>query len=722
MVGIDYDDLLIAAGVFSGISVNGDEYVRCGACGYAGCDLRIVGCGCTLHARCAHIPFPGPMTACPQCYRAAREVTLLPMSFREIDEARKTALAIANGSRGRKRKSSMDSGDELERRAIEPDKHAEDRRTGRWTSEEMNYVDAVIAKFEAGQLPLVDGMKLNDFLSNMLKSKQSRLTKKMKNAKLSSKAFKRTTGYIVDPNEAREFSDLEDAFYFSIQDQQERAEIKFHMQKEWRELFSNYCVTIGQPVDADQWLSSVEEMDRRVAMAKEAARMAKRRLMIGKALRQDSQNPDRGVFIDKSGVEAPSNTIQGVASETEEFLEALSEKAVYDDILLSNKINEGGGKRQKTMNVPHTSSPFLSKVLSYIIRYNVPFEHVDLWVPSLVPVKDEFDQSKNENACRLCHAGCATTETKILNKCDPPEKMSPKEYFNLTAFGEYSQKFSFDIGCGLPGRVYQTGVPSWEQSVQNAPLHHFERCGGALEWGIKTVLGIPIASPTVERIVIILYSRHDREKNQELVGRLCEEFTKLLPTPTWKLVVDIGHPQTPANVAEPEPAVDDALQAAQPITNTLQPQVEQSPGKDSRIDEVIALLGEHMPTDSTSPFVSYLPGFLSLRLMLLKYGSWSDQESELIRVMLGSYTSYSTSGRTRKDLAFFLARDFMFLMKTQSQMSTSSRVGSAGNSAQSSPCFNGMQVGGNCNNLSNCITNVSHNSPVVRDNCSIVSN
>ena len=29
---------------------NGDDYVRCSMCGYGGCDVRVSGCGCTLHA------------------------------------------------------------------------------------------------------------------------------------------------------------------------------------------------------------------------------------------------------------------------------------------------------------------------------------------------------------------------------------------------------------------------------------------------------------------------------------------------------------------------------------------------------------------------------------------------------------------------------------------------------------------------------------------------
>ena len=38
------------ASVFGSIAMNGDEYVRCNRCGYGGCDIRVSGCGCTMHA------------------------------------------------------------------------------------------------------------------------------------------------------------------------------------------------------------------------------------------------------------------------------------------------------------------------------------------------------------------------------------------------------------------------------------------------------------------------------------------------------------------------------------------------------------------------------------------------------------------------------------------------------------------------------------------------
>ena len=467
--------------------------------------------------RCVALSPNGPLASCPQCDRPTNGLVLFPMSFREIDEAKKTMAALAStGRRGRKRKST-DSASSDDKGA-----YVAERRTGRWTTEEMSYCDKLIDKFQSGQLPIVTGIKLNDFLGNMLKSKQSRLTKKMKNAKLSSKTFERTSGYLTDVNEAREFSESEDSFFHSVQCHQERAEIKFHMQREWRELFSNYCVSVGQPLDADAWLSSVEEMDRRASHARDAARMARRKVMMGFALRTDTKNPDQGVFIEKTEAERMVADVQGGANgfegaDTEEMLALLADKSVD-----AKGVIDTNGKS----SLLH-SAPFLSKAIAYMRRHNVPFEHVDLWVPSFVPSAETPPDAMGNTTCRLCYAGSATVDYQVGTdgKCNAP--LSGEEQFMLYAFGDYSQKFSFDVGCGLPGRVYQSGLPTWEQSVHNAPHHHFERCGGALQWGIKTVVGIPVASPNVGRVVVVLYSRNDREKDQELVGRLSEEFTRV---------------------------------------------------------------------------------------------------------------------------------------------------------------------------------------------------
>jgi bHLH-MYC and R2R3-MYB transcription factors N-terminal len=450
------------------------------------------------------------------CHKTVDCVVLFPMSFRDIDDAHKAMSSIPGKMRGRKRKSipgavAGTTVDVLD----ETGSYISERRTGRWTLQEMTYCDKLMAKFSSGEIPVADGVKLNEFLGAMLKSKQSRLTKKMKNAKLSTKSFQRVSGFL-NVEEACEFSQLEEAFFGAVTDALERAEIKFHMQKEWREQFSRVCAEIGQPIDADSWLSSVEEMDRRASVAKDAARMTRRKLMIGVALRTDSQNQCPGVFIEKTEADVRASgygTDDGLGGkDVEEELFSM----LGDDKGLAASLDVNGKSSQLH------SAPFLAKTMAYLQRHSIPFEHVDLWVPSFVPGSES-----DSTSCRLCYAGSVTTDKIVGEDGKSTRTLTSEEQFNLHAFGDYSQKFSFDVGFGLPGRVYESGRPTWEQRVHNAPHTHFERCGGALQWGIKTVVGIPIASPNVGRIVVALYSTEDRSKDEDLVVRLSEEFTRV---------------------------------------------------------------------------------------------------------------------------------------------------------------------------------------------------
>ena len=254
-------------------------------------------------------------------------------------------------------------------------------RTGRWTAEETAFTDKLIQKFQTGRLPLPEGIKLNEFLSNMLKSKQSRLTKKMKNAKLSSKTFTRTTGYLTDIMEGREFSESEDAFFHSIQNGLDRSEIKFHMQKEWRETFSAYCVSHGQPLIADKWLESFEEMERRVNRAKDAERCVRRKMMMGHALKQDSQNPDRGVVIVNN--KGSNGTVAGVGGGAGQQITAnqttfssADASTSISSVMMDNGTSSTADIDNSGSQSQGIASPFLNKIMSYVHRNNVPFEYV----------------------------------------------------------------------------------------------------------------------------------------------------------------------------------------------------------------------------------------------------------------------------------------------------------------------------------------------------------
>ena len=613
------------------------------------------------------------------------------MNFNEIDEATRAAdsLTKLTGKRGRKRKNSLvsvdDSKDEskgnsaMNRKNGLEDKDKESGcRTGRWTNEEMAFCDKLIYLFKEGQLPLAAGVKLNDFLASMVKSKQSRLTKKMKNAKLSSNTYAPSSGHILNLDLCATFSSMEESFFHAIVDPKERAELKFHMRKEWREMFSSYCLATGQSLDADAWLSSVEEMDRRVARTKGASRMARRKLMMGYALCQDYKCAEAGVFIERTSAEIAaaenneplrpfSSDMQFHPSETDEFLALLNDETPLDRsngyVTASTATGANSSCESEFEIVGKSSilhnSPFLNKVMSYIKRHNVPFEHVDVWVPNLNGADGGPDADTSK--CRLGFAGSATAESVIPSAGKgPAEVVDSDTKFNLLAFGDYSQKFSFAVNCGLPGRVFHSGIPIWEEDVHLAPNSHFERSGAAAQWGIKTVVGVPLPSPNVGRIVVVLYSSHSRKEDQNLVMKLQDEFAKLLPTPKWKLVVDMSFPTISSISTKAQSPAPSSTKVEQSSTRGSSMEGMRN---GNAIHEIVTLLGEEMPSDCTSMSTSHVQALTSLRLLLLR-SSRSSKEEETVRTIIGSYSSYSGSGRPRSEIALMLTRDFNFLMET----------------------------------------------------------
>ena len=544
-------------------------------------------------------------------------------------------------------------------------------RTGRWTAEETIYCDKLAQKFVDGRLPLTEGIKLNEFLSDMLKSKQSRLTKKMKNAKLSSKTFKRTSGYLADAAEAREFSDYEDAFFNSLQNRLERAEMRFHIQKEWRETFSTYCVSHGQTLNVDEWLESVEEMEKRVHRAKDVERIQRRKMMMGHALRQDSQAPNSGVRISRgTGGLLDSTSIDSVASSSQTTLqhhnggtgvlgsEGSSSISSTPLVGISHHLSSATTDPSYSSISQHESAPFLYRIIEYMNRHSVPFEYVDLWVPSNVP--DPQDESSQDGlstggsnvTCRLCFAGYAVAKNVVIDTVGSVA-MSPEENFMLATFGDYSRIFSFDVGCGIPGKVYKSNVPSWEQNVHQASKRDFERVGGGMQCGIRTLVGKPVDSPNVGRIVVIIYSRYDRVRDADLVMRLKAMFERLMPMPTWKLVVDIGAEE----VGQQMLAMQHQQYQSSEVAATTHSLAHTG---DQLTSEVISIFAEHMPSDPISPAFEYLQGLMALRLLLLR-PLRNDNEQAIVDTILSSYSSYKSRGRSRSEIAVMLARDFMYL-------------------------------------------------------------
>jgi hypothetical protein len=464
--------------------------------------------------------------------------------------------------------------------------------------------------------------------------------------------------------------------------------------------------------------------------------------MMGKAMEQDVSDKMPGVFIQKGG--EPEDLTDGLEDEDGDFgrfiLSIIDEggsggKNFEHSTSASNSNAAAPATKKHALRSAcdpnfKCAAPFLAGITSYIEKNGIPFEHVDLWVPSFMPPGESEKSlmssmgsgsnlsalaniSGNGGACRLCFAGSATmgqvvstgssndasnssaleSDKKEGSKITP---LSLDEVFNFSLFGDYSEKFSFSSGCGLPGRVFQSGVAAWEQFVSNAPSHLFERRGGAVQFGIKTALGLPIESPNVGRIVLVLYSKHNREKDEELVKQIVKDMRLFNPCPRWKLVIDVnsskgdddknplirpGNTQIATMGASSrmgQAATQQTAQSSNPqagVVSTgnlaaapVQGASQVTHSTDAQIKNLIALLGENMPSDSNSPLGQQLNDLMSLRLVLLRPNR-NPEEQQLVDTILVLFESYLAAGRSRQDIALLVCRDFMFHNEQNSRMS-----------------------------------------------------
>ena len=720
---------------------------------------------------------------CPVCKTGtATGLHLIPLCFRDLE--RTIELRRSSASSQSKTGGSIDQSKKNDKQEIHAEatylllsnnrsalassglSDREQQRTGRWTDEEIAFVDYLVAAFDQGKLPLPHGVKLNEFLGDMLMCKSSRLTKKMKNAKLSTRSFELGKPQSMFPrNDYPVLSGLQEKFLMSIPSEPIQLELRFNITKQWRTHFSNLCVQIGYPsLDGKEWVASLEEMERRASNAEETIRKVRRRRM-GLALQTDSgsgANPN--VYIGGVKADDAPGAVQSVLSAdrplevssnsqirklstsddgsndpstnndmfdmlafntndkanpselrprsfSEEFLSGQAPIQVesdeggrartfsedFDDVLNDLMDSEAAagpgavqapvseaqkttGRSDITSSSSRTCSPFLDAIISYVESKNIAFQHADVWVPSFLPREtDGPSKAVDTEQLRLFHAGHAT-------RGDLDHSLA----CSLNEFGVYSDKFSFEPGHGLPGRVYSSGKVIWESSVDESDPKKFERAGGAKVYGIKTAVGIPLNTPLVGRIVVAIYSCQSLNEDMSLAADCASELAKYSPEPKWKLVIEMNS----SDIAKDSKSASEsnhkngrrppALQLPQPadqgttqLGGCTSPTAANSDNliPDPEEQRIVTLLGDHMPVSDSSagePSSSnanssnLLPHFMSIRLLLLRPASRRTvQEIEMIDILKSSFRAYSKDNRRGgAELANLLARDWVCLKGT----------------------------------------------------------
>jgi len=135
-------------------------------------------------------------------------------------------------------------------------------RTGRWSSEEVALVDALVSAFDHGTLTMPHGVKLHEFLGDLLLCKSSRLTKKMKNAKLNTRSYTFSSSVVAGGTGFPAITLLQEQFLHSLfSDPAMHSELQFNMIKQWRTHFFNLCLQVGyELLDSKRWVASLEPL------------------------------------------------------------------------------------------------------------------------------------------------------------------------------------------------------------------------------------------------------------------------------------------------------------------------------------------------------------------------------------------------------------------------------------------------------------------------------
>lgn len=570
-------------------------------------------------------------------------------------------------------------------------------RTGRWNDCETNYANFLIELFENGALPLPNGIKCNEFLRDLLMCRSSRLTKKYKNAKLSTRLFT-ANDYPLDMIRNKHFVHIQELFLAKTSTVTGLI-LRFNMSLMWRRYLNEVLNNINSELQvvSQDWYESVDELETISAEYEQKVRQVRRRKM-ETALKCDSKgfanHDEAGIFLKVSqapsrppttpiplapqSLETVANRVpSGVVSETSEFdiphlspmvpyheqaqMQIQGKDGIFDFIspLTNDKHVEDDNEGAQfdwddldialglddTDNYSHSSGEsfntyYLTHVMALVKQHGLPFQYCDMWAPSQVITEQRKNGS--EHFLYLTHHGDA-----LLPGQPPSLQLQLKE------FGVYSRNFLFKGSAGMPGRVFSSSEASWERNVQNAPEQHFKRVGGARMSNINTVIGVPVSHSKLGTVVVAFYSIQDVEESHEIMEKLVHICSSVGVEDDRSRSTSISADSMHSVNFAPKPFPTEVFSS-------------------NEITQLINILSAHIPVDDSkakeSPqFYAPIESFVSLRLLLLKpYTSYSKSERELLEVLRQSWLGYVCQKFDEEDIANRIVREYVFLGKTYS--------------------------------------------------------
>uniref|UniRef100_A0A7S3VAT0 RING-type domain-containing protein n=1 Tax=Chaetoceros debilis TaxID=122233 RepID=A0A7S3VAT0_9STRA len=284
--------------------------------------------------------------------------------------------------------------------------------------------------------------------------------------------------------------------------------------------------------------------------------------------------------------------------------------------------------------------PFVQKVSDFVENEDLPFQYFDVWVASKDDKDDAEGASCSQNDVVLRHVGhSARADTDSI-----------WTLYHMNEFGKFSQNFRFPPGVGLPGRVFASGEPTWDNSIQNLSKNKFPRVHGAISHGIVSGLGFPMHGTPVGRVVIAMYSSEPLAQDSNLVHRCCAQFQNShILNPNWNVVMDVGDKKDKLLESSASSTLTDGG-ASLPIDHEEQ--------------QIVDLLARHSPfvvSDLSSPSPQSVE-HTSLRLVLLQpRNKRTVSQNDAVSILKKSFRNYMQSQRKESEVASLLVHEWKFM-------------------------------------------------------------
>ncbi|NUN64049.1 response regulator [Pseudanabaena biceps] len=139
-----------------------------------------------------------------------------------------------------------------------------------------------------------------------------------------------------------------------------------------------------------------------------------------------------------------------------------------------------------------------------------------------ISAANDFQTALEIALSKLCEfAGWDYGEAWIPAEGNQALECSPAWFSRVEGFEEFrecSEKISFPMGIGFPGRVWAHQQPEWIWDISLVTESHFIRKYPALECGLQSGLAIPVSEDHSVVAIMSFFMRSPQDRDQHLVG------------------------------------------------------------------------------------------------------------------------------------------------------------------------------------------------------------